>query len=184
MFLHRKYDTFIYFIIIILAIVVFYYAKPKNIHHHINYNNKVPHSNGFNFNIPTISNPYDPPLKTNHFMPKDSTDPRGIPINIQTRGFNTSYSQIGILTRNNGSETILPLMGRPIYANRNKWQYYTMTDKNNMIKLPVIKNGKSCTSEYGCDDLSNGDTVFVEGYNDAFKVTIYETDAPRYIPFV
>ena len=30
------------------------------------------------------------------------------------------------------------------------------------LKLPVIFNGKSCTGDYGCDDLSNGDIVYVE----------------------
>ena len=40
-----------------------------------------------------------------------------------------------------------------------------------MIKLPVVNRGKSCTGEYGCDNLQNGDTVYVEGYNDAFKAT-------------
>ena len=39
-------------------------------------------------------------------------------------------------------------------------------------------------SEYGCDELMSGDTVYVEGYNDAFKVTIYENSQPRYIPFL
>ena len=33
-----------------------------------------------------------------------------------------------------------------------------MTDKNNMIKLPVSHKSKSCTSEYGCDNIYNGDT--------------------------
>ena len=44
--------------------------------------------------------------------------------------------------------------------------------------------GRSCTSEYGCDSLYNGDNIFVEGYNDAFKVTIYDNDTPHYIPFI
>lgn len=176
------------FLIIVLGLgiyVLIYLKNNKNnnttisTEKHIN----IPQFSGFNFNIPTISDPYHPPLKNNYYLPKDSSDIRGIPINVPTRGFQPSYSQIGILTRNNGGETILPLMGRPLFANRNKWQYYTMTDKNNVIKLPISKNGRSCTGQYGCDDLSNGDTVYVEGYNDAFKVTVYENDAPRYIPF-
>jgi hypothetical protein len=43
-------------------------------------------------------------------------------------------------------------------------------------------NGKSGTSEYGCDNVYNGDVVFVEGYNDAFKVTTYDNDVVRYLP--
>jgi len=52
----------------------------------------------------------------------------------------------------------------------------------NNVKLPVSRNGRSCTGEYGCDDLFNGDTVYIEGYNDSFKVTIYDNYQPRYIP--
>ena len=73
-------------------------------------------------------------------------------------------------------------MGRPMYSNRQKWQFYTLSDKNNSVKLPISKNGKSCTGDYGCDELFNGDSVFVEGYNDAFKATIYENNTPEYIP--
>ena len=53
-----------------------------------------------------------------------------------------------------------------------------------MIKLPVSHKGRSCTNEYGCDNIYNGDNVYVEGYNDAFKATIYDNDTMRYIPFL
>ena len=53
-----------------------------------------------------------------------------------------------------------------------------------MIKLPVKVRGQSGTSEYGCDNVYNGDTVYVEGYNDAFKVTVYENDTIKYLPFI
>ena len=51
-------------------------------------------------------------------------------------------------------------------------------------KRPININGKSCTGEHGCDPIYNGDTVYVEGYKDAFKATIYENDTPRYIPYL
>ena len=57
----------------------------------------------------------------------------------------SSYQQVGILTRMNGVETILPLMGRTLLTNRSKFQYYTMSDKFNSIKLPISKGGRSCT---------------------------------------
>ena len=131
-----------------------------------------------------LSNPYHPPLRNGHYFPKNSSDPRGIPINVPTRGPRTEWKQIGILTRVNGEETILPLMGRPLYSNRQKWQYYTLSDKNNSVKLPVSKNGRSCTAEIGCNEIFNGDTLFIEGYNDSFKATIYENNTPEYIPFI
>jgi hypothetical protein len=138
-----------------------------------------------NISSDVLLNPYTAPVRDDRFVPSDSSDPRGIPINVATRGVggNTPYRQIGLLTRINGPETMLPLMGRPLYSNRSKWQFYTISDKNNMLKLPVTNKGKSCTSEYGCDDLSNGDSVFVEGYNDAFKVTMYENNVLQYIPY-
>ncbi len=133
-----------------------------------------------------LMNPYSPPLKLDRFMPPmiSTIDPRGVPINVKTRGFDDAYRQVGLLTRINGRETILPLMGRPLHTNRNKWQYYTISDQNQGIKLPVSRNGRSCTNEYGCDDLFNGDTIYVEGYKDAFKVTMYENALPRYIPYL
>ena len=124
------------------------------------------------------------PVRETRAYTKDMTDPRGLPINIRTQGVDAPIRQVGILTRNNGGETILPLMGRPLQTNRDKHQFYTMNDKNHMIKLPISKNGRSCTGEYGCDDLFNGDTVYVEGYKDSFKVTMYESNVPRYIQFV
>ena len=57
-----------------------------------------------------------------------------------------------------------------------------MNDKNNMIKLPVKVKGRSGTSEVGVDNVYTGDLVFVEGYNEAFKVTTYENDVIRYLP--
>ena len=55
--------------------------------------------------------------------------------------------------------------------------------KNNMIKLPISFKGKSATNEYGIDNLYNNDNVYVEGYNDTFKVTMYDNQVMRYIPF-
>lgn len=107
----------------------------------------------------------------------------GVRVNVPTRSVDTTYRQVGILTRGGGSqETILPLIGRPLFTNRDKWQFYTLSDKNNAIKLPVIINGKSGTNEYGCNNVSTGDTVYVEGYNDAFRVTAYDSASLRYLP--
>lgn len=137
-----------------------------------------------NISSDVLTDPYVAPLRDPRIFPRNSSDIRGIPINIRTQGFNTSYRQVGILTRNGGQETILPLMGRPLMANRDKWQFYTINDKFNGIKLPVVSKGKSCTNEYGCDDLMNGEDVYIEGYKDTFKVTIYDTNLPEYIPYV
>ena len=142
-------------------------------------------------NSDVLEDPYAPPLRNdsyfgginggigqNTMMPMAA----GIPINVRTQGppINTNYRQVGLLTRINGKETILPLMGRPLLKNRDKWQFYTMSDKNNSVKLPISFKKKSCTGEYGCDNIYNGDTVYVEGYKDAFQATIYDNAVMEY----
>jgi hypothetical protein len=92
----------------------------------------------------------------------------------------TSYAQHGFLS--NGKENIIPLYGRNIH--RDKWQYYTMSDKYNSIQLPISVRGKNASSEYGCEELTNGDTVYVEGYNMPFRVTLYEKEGVQYIPYL
>lgn len=130
-----------------------------------------------------LMNPYAPPLKDERVIM--TNDVRGgIPINVNTRAVDTNYRQVGLLKRMNGQEMLLPLMGRPLYVGRDKWQYYTMSDSNNQIKLPVSFKSKSCTSEYGCDEISNGDTVYVDGLNATFQVTMYDNATMRYLPFL
>ena len=151
----------------------------------------------------TLENPYNPPVKQTDLFPpivdlRGNIPPvsqqlvvhgggiqAGIPVNIKTRPANTSYSQVGILTRNDRENMILPLMGRNLWNGRDKWQYYTMSNTSGAMntKLPISVNGRSCTSEYGCDSISNGDTVYVEGYNDTFRVTMYENSVLQYLPF-
>lgn len=130
-----------------------------------------------------LMNPYAPPLKDERVIQVDDIR-GGIPININTRAVDTNYRQVGILKRMNGPEMILPLMGRPLYVGRDKWQYYTMSDSNNQIKLPVSFKSRSCTNEYGCDEISNGDTVYVDGIDATFQTTIYDNATMRYIPFI
>lgn len=182
----------IFLLIIILGTILYYNVSNKSLNNKSKENVIIIERNDNHlFNKPSsilstqndlFLNPYSPPLKENRFFP-NNIDVRGaIPINRQTSHYDLSYKQVGILTRQSGKETILPIFGRPLHTNRNKWQYYTMTDKNNMIRLPLSKNGKSCTNEYGCDELFNSDNVYVEGYKDAFNVTIYENHTPRYLP--
>jgi len=131
-------------------------------------------------------------IRTNPFMIASGAG-CGVPINVSTQecGGDSNFRQVGILTRGNGNgnsngndsrETILPLMGRPIFPRRDKWNFYTLNDKNNMIKLPVRVRGRSGTDEIGCDNVYSGDTIFVEGYNEPFKVTMYDNNVIRYLP--
>jgi len=102
-----------------------------------------------------------------------------IAINIATSHASPNYQQVGILTRAGGKEMILPLMGRQVHSSRDSWNFYTSNDTG--IRLPLSVGGKSGMSEYGCDNVYNGDSVYVEGYNDVFTVTRYETNTMRYL---
>ena len=135
-----------------------------------------------------LINPYAAPLRDErYFVPELTIAPRNaVPINVSTTAVDTSYRQIGILTPLNGSskDNILPLMGRPLFTRRSLWQYYTISNQHNNVKLPVSVKGKSGLNENGVDEIYSGDTVYVEGYNDAFKVTKYENDTIKYLPFL
>jgi len=157
--------------------------QKSNNHSHTIQTNRPGFFGMFNHPSNVFLNPHSPPLKNGMYHPKNSSDPRGIPINIPTQSTNSNYGQMGVLTRENGKETILPLMGRVLMSNRSKYQYYTISDKSN-VKLPIYNKNKNSMNEYGCDELFNGDKVYVEGYRDIFVVSIYENSSPRYIPYL
>lgn len=133
-----------------------------------------------------LLNPYAPPLRDERYMVAETG--RGMPINVSTSidAVDTDYRQVGLLTPTTGETNgkMLPLMGRPLFVSRDKWQYYTMSEQRNSIKLPISRNGKSATTEYGVDKLYNGDVVYVEGYNQPFKITTYDNDVIKYIPYI
>ena len=138
-------------------------------------------------NLPkdVLLNPYAAPYRDErYFVPEI----RKIPINVSTNigAVDTTYRQMGIITPLNGTskDNILPLMGRPLFTNRDKWQYYTISNQHNNIKLPISFKGKSALNDYGVDQIFDGDTIYVEGYNEPFRVTVYENDTIKYLPFV
>ncbi len=152
------------------------------------FNNIIPSYPYNNLPKDVLLNPYAPPLRDErYFIPELNYVPPGtVPINVSTNigAVDTTYRQVGILNALNTKGKILPLMGRPLFVNRDKWQYYTISDQHNNVKLPVSRNGKSCTNEYGCDKLYNGDTIYIDGANEVYKVTIYDNDTIKYLPFL
>jgi hypothetical protein len=146
------------------------------------YNNFVPPDD-------PLINPYNPPLSDErYFIPPPGIPPGAVPINVSTNigAVDTVYRQVGILTpvKGNSKDNILPLMGSPLFVNRDMWNYYTTSNQHNNVKLPIRRNGKSCTNEYGCDKIYNGDIVYVEGANEAYKATIYDNSTIKYLPFI
>lgn len=151
----------------------------------IPYNNLAPPVPG-----DVLLNPYIPPLRDErYFLPQINVIPPGtLPINVSTNvgAVDTNYRQVGILNPTNKSnkDNVLPLMGRPVFTNRDKWQYYTIGNQFNSVKLPIIVKGKSGLNEYGVDRLYNGDTIYIEGLNDVYRATIYDNDTIKYLPFI
>ena len=91
----------------------------------------------------------------------------------------SSFTQVGILKRqddetNKERETIIPLFGRGVHFARGKWQYYTTTDKQTSIKLPIKSKGKDCMLKYGVDELFTDDVVLVDGIKKMFYVIMYD----------
>jgi hypothetical protein len=179
----------IIFVILIIFIYLFIFSKQKikviNNQHIISPN--YPYSN-----LPTdvLLNPYSPPLKDERFLiPQINYIPLNtIPINVSTNigAVDTNYRQVGIITPINGSskDNILSLMGRPVFNNRNLWQYYTISNQHNNVKLPLKIKNKDATNEYGVEKIYTNDVIQVDGINETYKVKIYENDTIKYLPFI
>lgn len=86
------------------------------------------------------------------------------------------YQQIGILTSKDYEEEpiILPLFGRKM-INRDRWEYYTASDKYNMWRLPVQYMNRDCQSDVGCEEVYDGVEVVLPEYaNKVFIVKMYK----------
>jgi hypothetical protein len=146
-----------------------------------------PYNNLTNANLQrdVLLNPYDAPYSDERYF---MASPNIVPINVATNigAVDTNYRQMGIITPLNGTskDNILPLMGRPLFTNRDKWQYYTISNQHNNVKLPISFKGRSALNDTGVDQIYNGDTIYVEGYGEPFKVSVYENDTIKYLPFV
>jgi hypothetical protein len=189
-------------LVIILCVLGFliYTNSSKNINNIQIENDREPSGGWFQGLIPSwpytnlpkdvLLNPYDAPYRDERYFMNSAIPINAVPINVATNigsvPANTSYRQMGIITPLNGEskDNILPLMGKPLLTNRDKWQYYTISNQHNNVKLPISFKGKSALNDYGVDQIFSGDTVYVEGYNDAFRVTVYENDTIKYLPFL
>ena len=93
-----------------------------------------------------VQNPYSPPLQY-----RDTE----------------SYRQIGYLK----GTTRLPLFGKYAHIRRDKWYYYSILDG---IKMPITINKRQCSVAPGCDSVSSGDIVQVDGTD--YRVELYHMD--------
>ena len=161
-------------------------------HHHHHHRRTNRHRNSYsdyqiNKDYERVINPTLPPERS-------FEKTYGIPVNIPTRGMTGGFQQVGILSQTgidseespikSNTPTILGLFGRPTYNGSRKWSYYTASDKYQSMKIPLSINGRKCDADYGCDEIYDGDVITLPEYNATFKVTLYDYDKPRYIPYV
>jgi len=113
----------------------------------------------------------------NPLPPINISDDNIAPINISTRGPIGVPQQIGAIYKIYGNDnSVLPLFGRRKYRNDNKWEYYTMIGRFG-VKMPIIVPNKNI-------ELGTNDNVFIKGIRkNMYRVTIYESDEPQYIPY-
>ena len=122
-------------------------------------------------------------------QPPISAGVGAIPINVQTQGLPDTFQQIGVLTAPGGTETsgsptrtILPLFGRRVLYNRDKWNYYTRTDGMNPVQVPVQFKRRNCDDDNGCDEVLDGDSVGCPVLGQSYTANIYRYSTPRYLP--
>ena len=133
---------------------------------------------------------YVPLIAKTHVSPQPIVQPIQMPSEIQVvvaqdytdtlknvyappvRYRETEFRQLGYLTAPNRER--LPLFGR-VLNRRDKWAYYTLEQG---IKLPIEVNRRICTQSPGCDSLSSGDEVRIEGM--PYKVYLYDSFLPSY----
>jgi hypothetical protein len=102
--------------------------------------------------------------------------PNRVPIQISTRGPLGEPQQVGVIMKLFGDEnTVYPLFGRRRYPRQDVWDYYTLLGPYG-AKVPILRRRNNM-------ELGNNDIVMIQGQKDQYRVTIYETDFPQYIPY-
>lgn len=104
-------------------------------------------------------------------------------INVPTRGEPPEYQQVGIL-RGEDPNNIKPLYGRQTYRGSNQWNYFTSLDSHLATKVPVYVDDQDCTDERGCKEIYKNDNVNFGENGESYSASIYNTAAPRYIPYI
>jgi hypothetical protein len=112
-----------------------------------------------------------------------------IPINQMTRGAPDQFQQVGVLTAPGGTDTsatptrtILPLFGRKLVTNRDRWNYYTRTDGLNPVQVPLEFKRRKCDDDNGCEEIGDGDNVSVPIMGQSYVANVYRYSVPRYLP--
>ena len=99
---------------------------------------------------------------------------------IATQGLPEVYQSMGIVKTDSGE--LLPLYGRRIASRSDRFNYYTRSDTNNPLPLPITYKKRDCQDDVGCDELFDGDQVTIIPTKQNGSVTVYRFNGPTYIP--
>lgn len=112
----------------------------------------------------------------NTLPPVNISEQNIAPVNLTVRGFDEGIQQVGTIQKVFGRDNyVYPLFGRKKYRNDNKWEYYVKFGKYGVI-LPLVPLRN-------CEELNNNDQVYIQGQPDEYRVTMYDSDIPQYLPF-
>lgn len=101
-------------------------------------------------------------------------------LNEPTRGLPEAYQSMGVLKTDDGQ--LLPLFGRRTAYRTDRYNYYTRTDTNNPVPLPISYKRKDCQDDIGCDELMTGDQIKIQPTGQYANATLYKFDGPMYVP--
>lgn len=170
-------DTYaLYFVIFILVVLLtivstlLYYAKDSN-------NKKADCPKVEVCHCPKVDNCPKVDVEVKSSIP---VYPKELPTYDNSR----AYQQVGILTSNDSDSnepTILPLFSKRANNHRDRWNYYTTTDKNTMLRLPIRHDNMNCDDDIGCNEIYDGNTLYIEMYKGkTFTATIYKKQTLSY----
>lgn len=74
-----------------------------------------------------------------------------------------TFPQVGYLREKDGASVAWPLYGQQASTRRGRWNYYTIAPAaaGGGVKLPVQFEGRDCTEEVACQEISDGEMVAV-----------------------
>jgi len=118
-----------------------------------------------------------PELPTRGLLPPPDG---GYILNTPTRGLPESYQSMGLLKTSDGQ--LLPLYGRRVASRSDRFNYYTRTDTNNPVPLPIHYKRRDCQDDVGCDELMSGEEIKIVPTGQTAQATLYRFDGPTYVP--
>ena len=107
-------------------------------------------------------------------LPPQTPETRGPPYRTWAPA---KFQQVGILT-STGKET-LPLYGRRTPAYNSRYNYYTVTNGNQLYPLVISIDGRDCTEDIGCNELYGNEDVTIIDRPDIYKPKMYRIN-PQY----